>query len=101
MPNNELDYQVLLGTYQRKSADLLAQVIALEARVSSNNNTIDALNKQVTDLLKELEHAKEVVVQLKRAELERAEKEENLDTVPKTKQKTKSKTINSVDEGDF
>ena len=76
MPNNELDYQVLLGTYQRKSADLLAQVIALEARVSSNNNTIDALNKQVNDLLKELEHAKEVVVQLKRAELERAEKEE-------------------------
>ena len=65
MPNNELDYQVLLGTYQRKSADLLAQVIALEARVSSNNNTIDALNKQVNDLLKELEHAKEVVVQLK------------------------------------
>ena len=67
MPNNELDYQVLLGTYQRKSADLLAQVIALEARVSSNNNTIDALNKQVNDLLKELEHAKEVVVQLKRS----------------------------------
>ena len=52
-------------------------------------------------MLKELEHAKEVVVQLKRAELERAEKEENLDTVSKTKQKTKSKTINSVDEGDF
>ena len=39
MPNNELDYQVLLGTYQRKSADLLAQVIALEARVGQNNNT--------------------------------------------------------------
>ena len=101
MPNNELDYQVLLATYQRKSADLLAQVIALEARVSSNNNTIDALNKQVTDLLKELEHAKEVVVELKRAELKRAEEEENLDTVSKAKQKTKSKTINSVDEGDF
>ena len=101
MPNNELDYQVLLATYQRKSADLLAQVIALEARVGQNNNTIDALNKQVNDLLKELEHAKEVVVQLKRAELERAEKEENLDTVSKAKQKTKSKTINSVDEGDF
>ena len=50
MPNNELDYQVLLGTYQRKSADLLAQVIALEARVGQNNNTIDALNKQVNDL---------------------------------------------------
>ena len=75
MPNNELDYQVLLATYQRKSADLLAQVIALEARVSSNNNTIDSLNKQVNDLLKELEHAKEVVVQLKRAEVERADKE--------------------------
>ena len=101
MPNNELDYQVLLATYQRKSADLLAQVIALEARVSSNNNTIDALNKQVNDLLKELEHAKEVVVELKRAEQKRAEEEENLDTVSKAKQKTKSKTINSVDEGDF
>lgn len=101
MPNNELDYQVLLATYQRKSADLLAQVIALEARVGQNNNTIDALNKQVNDLLKELEHAKEVVVELKRAELKRAEEEENLDTVSKAKQKTKSKTINSVDEGDF
>ena len=44
MPNNELDYQVLLGTYQRKSADLLAQVIALEARVGQNNNTIDDTN---------------------------------------------------------
>ena len=101
MPNNELDYQVLLGTYQRKSADLLAQVIALEARVSSNNNTIDALNKQVNDLLKELEHAKEVVVQLKRAELERADKEEEVVTSPKSKSKTKPKTINSEDGGDF
>ena len=95
MPNNELDYQVLLATYQRKSADLLAQVIALEARVGQNNNTIEALNKQVNDLLKELEHAKEVVVELKRAEQKRAEEEENLDTVSKAKQKTKSKTINS------
>ena len=101
MPNNELDYQVLLATYQRKSADLLAQVIALEARVGQNNNTIEALNKQVNDLLKELEHAKEVVVELKREEQKRAEEEENLDTVSKAKQKTKSKTINSVDEGDF
>ena len=101
MPNNELDYQVLLATYQRKSADLLAQVIALEARVGQNNNTIEALNKQVNDLLKELEHAKEVVVELKRAEQKRAEEEENLDPVSKAKQKTKSKTINSVDEGDF
>ena len=101
MPNNELDYQVLLGTYQRKSADLLAQVIALEARVSSNNNTIDALNKQVNDLLKELEHAKEVVVQLKRAEVERADKEKEMVTAPKSKSKTKPKTINSEDEGDF
>ena len=56
---------------------------------------------ELENMLKELEHAKEVVVQLKRAELERAEKEENLDTVSKTKQETKSKTINSVDEGDF
>ena len=101
MPNNQLDYQAMLATYQRKSADLLAQVIALEARVGQNNNTIEALNKQVNDLLKELEHAKEVVVELKRAEQKRAEEEENLDTVSKAKQKTKSKTINSVDEGDF
>lgn len=101
MPNNELDYQVLLATYQRKSADLLAQVIALEARVGQNNNTIEALNKQVNDLLKELEHAKEVVVELKRAELERTQKEEEIVTSPKSKSKTKPKTINSVDEGDF
>ena len=52
MPNNELDYQVLLGTYQRKSADLLAQVIALEARVGQNNNTIEALSNFLKDINK-------------------------------------------------
>ena len=75
MPNNELDYQVLLGTYQRKFG-FTRSSNSTWSKSRSNNNTIDALNKQVNDLLKELEHAKEVVVELKRAELERAEKEE-------------------------
>ena len=52
-------------------------------------------------MLKELEHAKEVVVELKRAELERTQKEEEIVTSPKSKSKTKPKIINSVDEGDF
>lgn len=73
--SNEMDYKILLGTYQQKSFDLFNQVVALEARVSSSNQTIEVLNKRVTDLISELESQKSIVTSLKRAELERIELE--------------------------
>jgi len=73
--SNETDYKILLGTYQQKSFDLFNQVIALEARVSASNQTIEVLNKQVTDLVSELENQKNIVRQLKIAEMERIEEE--------------------------
>lgn len=73
--SNETDYKILLGTYQQKSFDLFNQVIALEARVSSSNQTIEVLNKKVNDLIGELENQKDLVRQLKIAEMERIEQE--------------------------
>jgi len=73
--SNETDYKILLGTYQQKSFDLFNQVIALEARVSSSNQTIEVLNKKVNDLIGELENQKDIVRQLKIAEMERIEQE--------------------------
>lgn len=73
---SEVDYKVLLGSYQQKSFDLLNQVIALEARVSSSNQIIEGLNKRVQDLIVELEKAKSVIAELKIAEMERLEQEE-------------------------
>jgi len=52
--SSEVDYQILLGTYQQKSSELLSQTIALEARVRASNHQIDVLNKQVNDLIAEL-----------------------------------------------
>jgi len=72
---SEIDYKILLGSYQQKSFDLLSQVIALEARVASSNQTIDELNKRNQDFIIELEKAKTVITELKIAELERLEKE--------------------------
>lgn len=73
--SNETDYKILLGTYQQKSFDLFNQVIALEARVSASNQTIEVLNKKVNDLIGELENQKDIVRQLKIAEMERVEQE--------------------------
>jgi len=73
--SNETDYKILLGTYQQKSFDLFNQVVALEARVSSCNQTIDVLNKKVNDLIGELENHKDIIRQLKIAEMERIEEE--------------------------
>jgi len=115
--SNETDYKILLGTYQQKSFDLFNQVIALEARVSSSNQTIEVLNKKVNDLIGELENQKDIVRQLKIAEMERLEqekikqqeldKQENPDemhfglvasTVPTPTQKRKvKKQINSAE----
>ncbi len=76
---SEIDYKSLLGSYQQKSFDLLNQVIALEARVSSNNQLIDGLNKRVQDLVVELENYKAIVTEMKIAEMERLEEQKLLE----------------------
>jgi chromosome segregation ATPase len=55
---NENDYKTLIITYQQKSFDLFSQVVALEAKLSSSNQIIESLMKQVNDLNSELESLK-------------------------------------------
>lgn len=56
MPEQEL--KVLLSTYQQKSFDLFNQVVALEARLSTSNNLIEALTNKVNQLNEENEKLK-------------------------------------------
>jgi len=62
--SSEVDYQILLGTYQQKSSELLSQTIALEARVRASNHQIDVFEKH-----------KSIIVELKTAELNRLAEE--------------------------
>jgi hypothetical protein len=55
---NENDYKTLIITYQQKSFDLFSQVIALEAKLTTSNQFIESLMKQVNDLNSELESLK-------------------------------------------
>lgn len=52
---NEIDFKNLLGSYQQKSFDLFNQVIALEAKIMTANQTIDSLTSKVNQLSAELE----------------------------------------------
>lgn len=55
---NENDYKTLIITYQQKSFDLFSQVIALEAKLTTANQIVETLMKQVKDLNNELENLK-------------------------------------------
>lgn len=55
---NENDYKTLIITYQQKSFDLFSQVIALEAKLASSKQLIEALTFQVNELNSELENLK-------------------------------------------
>tara|TARA_B100000902_G_scaffold380349_1_gene415640 strand:- start:875 stop:1108 length:234 start_codon:yes stop_codon:yes gene_type:complete len=46
---DENEYKTLLSVYQKKTHDLLTQVIALEARVITSNTHIESLTTQITD----------------------------------------------------
>jgi len=52
---NEIDFKNLLGSYQQKSFDLFNQVIALEAKIMTANQTIDSLTSKINQLSAELE----------------------------------------------
>jgi CII-binding regulator of phage lambda lysogenization HflD len=55
---SEQELKVLLSTYQQKSFDLFNQVVALEARLSTSNNLIEALTNKVNELNEEIEKLK-------------------------------------------
>lgn len=55
---SEQELKVLLSTYQQKSFELFNQVVALEARLSTSNNLIEALTNKVNELNDENEKLK-------------------------------------------
>jgi chromosome segregation ATPase len=52
---NEQEIKNLLTIYQQKVSDLIAQTIALEARLMNSNQIIEALTKKVNELSSENE----------------------------------------------
>jgi hypothetical protein len=52
---NEIDFKNLLGSYQQKSFDLFTQVIALEAKIATANQTIESLTLKINQLSAELD----------------------------------------------
>jgi outer membrane murein-binding lipoprotein Lpp len=54
----EVEYKALIGSYQQKAYELFSQVIALEARQSILNKTIEELNSQVNTLNSEVDNLK-------------------------------------------
>ena len=52
---NEQDYKTLIATYQQKSFDLFSQVVALEARLNTSNQLVEALTTKVNELNSQLE----------------------------------------------
>ena len=46
---DENEYKRILGVYQKKTHEMLAQIIALETRVLGLNNVVEQLSTKVTD----------------------------------------------------
>jgi len=55
---SEQELKTLLGTYQQKSFELFNQVVALESRLSTSNNLIEALTNKINELNEENEKLK-------------------------------------------
>ena len=55
---SEQELKVLLSTYQQKSFELFNQVIALESRLTTSNQLIEALTNKVNELNEENEKLK-------------------------------------------
>ena len=51
----ENDYKNFIAVYQQKSSDLFSQVIALEARLISSNQLIEALTNKVNEQKEEIQ----------------------------------------------
>ena len=54
----ENDYKNFIAVYQQKSADFFAQIVALEARLMSSNQLIEALTSKVNEQNAEIEKLK-------------------------------------------
>ena len=55
---SEQELKTLLSTYQQKSFELFNQVIALESRLTTSNQLIEALTNKVNNLNEENEKLK-------------------------------------------
>jgi len=55
---NETDYRSLILVYQQKSADLLSQVVAFEAKLMVLNQRFEEQSREVVELKKEVESLK-------------------------------------------
>ena len=51
----ENDYKNFIAVYQQKSSDFFAQIVALEARLMSSNQLIEALTSKVNEQNAEIE----------------------------------------------
>ncbi len=46
---DENEYKMILGVYQKKTHEMLAQIIALETRVLGLNNVVEQISEMLTD----------------------------------------------------
>ena len=46
---DENEYKMIISVYQKKTHDMLAQIIGLETRVMGLNNVVEQLSAKVTD----------------------------------------------------
>jgi len=54
----ENDYKNFITVYQNKSADFFAQIVALEARIMTSNQMIEAMNAKIVEQTAEIEKLK-------------------------------------------
>jgi len=55
---SENDYKNFIAIYQQKSSDFFAQIVALEARLMSSNQLLEALTAKVNEQKEEIERLK-------------------------------------------
>ena len=48
---DENEYKMIISVYQKKTHDMLAQIIGLETRVMGLNNVVEQLSAKVTNQL--------------------------------------------------
>ena len=54
----ENDYKNFITVYQQKSADFFAQIVALEARIITSNQMIEAMSAKISEQNAEIETLK-------------------------------------------
>ena len=54
----ENDYKNFITVYQQKSADFFAQIVALEARIITSNQMMEAMSAKIAEQTAEIEKLK-------------------------------------------